>query len=950
MSHLSTHTHSGSPTGEHTQQRDPANQWAWEGAKLLFLALLCIPFLVSYAYQLSPDGGLYAAQGLNLAKAGYYGNAIGTPEVLRPPLFPFLISLFYRAFGVSVATSFLAPKLLALVAMWAIYLFGERLLGRWIGFVACLVVLAFGYVTSYLFGRLLLDGTQAGLLLLYLFFLASGLARQKYPYFVFAGLFVALGFLTKESAVIVVPLALIAVLLIQPYRTQRNLLGVFLMFVVFGLSVIWWWIYVYLESGEIFLVTSGRGRSSSLLLMARPIVFTIVTIVLGLTLVLGLRYRRQVGETVKRRQRELSWVAVVAGWLLFFTTFLVTSEKFTPDMASTYWTRLIVPLLQDNVVMWLILPAWIHVGVQALVRRSTIAKFLLLVGASFLPLMTVLFRWGNQPRNLLLLLIVSCLCVAWMITAMCGFVIRVAPRQIGKSWATLANAGVILAGLVSVIVTGSEFKYAQQSSIMDYNSKINLSVADCAQWFRLHAPAGATIAITGLYDDHFYFLIDGTRYHVLQLPFVTTNLTQLDEMHTSLTDNLAVFLRRSAISEWLQPYIFLVEDNFLDTLRMQRVDYVVVITSQGTGIAEVPILRYFEEAPSFSAVCQAQLGGNLTTIFEVDLTKLKATGVTYVDPTTVQALLDDAAHATPSRSAIGELERIGSKIRVWAMKPNEAAEVQAHIGDIYWANGGFEQAAQQYKWAQVLNPVALPVAKANRVIDLWRAQAVTDPWAALALGYYYRNVDNTSAMQLAYESALANIPIDPEFNLRLDKALAAANMTDQQIQLHAQLALRWQNSLPLLIKLSESLQKISGESELQTTVKQRILDLAPTDKRAMQILARFYTEAGALEAAQRIYDNLTHLTDDQATYRLAIGNMYLEANRFEEAMNAYEMAIAVGDPEPTSIVIAAKTLAKLGRTEDAVLLYQKLAMKKPSSTIHLQFGKLILDSLAGVKN
>lgn len=209
--------------------------WIAEAAAALVPAALCLPLLVNFYLYLSPDSGLYLAEGVNLAQLQFYSKLGDAPDLLRPPLFAGLIALFFAVGGISLSSAFAAVKLMGLLSLAALYLYGERLWARGVGLVACFLVLTNNYLVGYLFGRVLLDGALTAFLLLTIVWVTLGAARRKKRYFALGGLCMAAAFMVKEGALTLVPLPALAWLLIAQWRQRRIFAGV----AVFTLWPVW---------------------------------------------------------------------------------------------------------------------------------------------------------------------------------------------------------------------------------------------------------------------------------------------------------------------------------------------------------------------------------------------------------------------------------------------------------------------------------------------------------------------------------------------------------------------------------------------------------------------------------------------------------------------------------------------------------------------------------------
>lgn len=209
----------------------------------LWVMPLCISilFFSLNGIHTLPDSAWYLSNGLNIYKGLGYVNPDLTPVLNRGPVFPVLIAGSFYLFGVKVESAFWVVRTFYILNALLIYFIGYKLYGKWVGFTASLLVLT-SHIINIWSSYILLDNVMPFFILLYIFLLYYAFEKQSYFYFSCSGVVIGFAFLTKEMAVLYLPLPIFVFIVISQYRNRMSFLGLIIIFSVFVL-VVGPWVY-----------------------------------------------------------------------------------------------------------------------------------------------------------------------------------------------------------------------------------------------------------------------------------------------------------------------------------------------------------------------------------------------------------------------------------------------------------------------------------------------------------------------------------------------------------------------------------------------------------------------------------------------------------------------------------------------------------------------------------
>src|SRR5438067_12401486 len=114
-----------------------------------------------------------------------------------------------------------------------------------------------------------------------------------------------------------------------------------------------------------------------------------------------------------------------------------------------------------------------------------------------------------------------------------------------------------------------------------------------------------------------------------------------------------------------------------------------------------------------------------------------------------------------------------------------------------------------------------------------------------------------------------------------------------------------------------------GERDQAAETYSRIVELSPNDADAWEHLGTWRALQGNTNDAIAAYNRSLELDPDRITARFSLAETYLEAERFEEAMNAYQALVQQGEELQSDDLAAAyaglaDTYNSLERYDDAI--------------------------------
>lgn len=211
---------------------------------LIVFLMAFLFFSGTLASHFSPDEMGYLAWGTSVYKNGRYETPDGRPVTQVPPLHPHLIGWAFRLFGHRVESAQAVSVAFAAGCIWLTYLFGRTFFTRRAGLLAAVLLATSAKGEFWQYGtRILNEVHLTFFLVLTIFFLALHWRDGRWWTATLGGLSLGLGILTKELAILALPLVIPATLL-RSDSLRRRLFHLFLALVLALCVMLPWLEYV----------------------------------------------------------------------------------------------------------------------------------------------------------------------------------------------------------------------------------------------------------------------------------------------------------------------------------------------------------------------------------------------------------------------------------------------------------------------------------------------------------------------------------------------------------------------------------------------------------------------------------------------------------------------------------------------------------------------------------
>jgi 4-amino-4-deoxy-L-arabinose transferase-like glycosyltransferase len=189
---------------------------------ILLIAILVLGFILRLKY-LTINSALWwdEAEYLNIAKNWVFNIPLDiNPQ--RPILFPAIIAFFYKLGANEAVIRFFVELIPSLGAVLMTYLLGKEFYNKKIGIIASLIMSVF-WLLIFNTARVHTDALALLFNLLAIYFFWKGyIKQQSRTYIWLVGVFLALGFLTRVIAALIVLIILIFLLLTERVKFLKN--------------------------------------------------------------------------------------------------------------------------------------------------------------------------------------------------------------------------------------------------------------------------------------------------------------------------------------------------------------------------------------------------------------------------------------------------------------------------------------------------------------------------------------------------------------------------------------------------------------------------------------------------------------------------------------------------------------------------------------------------------
>src|SRR5581483_1861612 len=508
-----------------------------------------------------------------------------------------------------------------------------------------------------------LGGTETLFLLLTLLAWSEARRRPSWRLGGAAGASLALAFLTKEAALLWLPLPVLALLLDGRAATRGDARMLAAFYAAFAVLAGWWWPYVWLVDRRVYM-WSGSPLTAVAFALAGLLALAALFTALGLV-------ARAVPSRLSICMRALG-AALAAAWIGAFVVVMeTTSWPFPKDFLHTVPAYL-RDVVAGNVAPWPLAAA----AVCLLVARAPgdeRYRLLALGFALWLPFATFAANRGFALRDLLPMVYFAYLVAAvvavdlasWLISQVEG-----APSGIAAAVVLTVAAGYFgLQGVAAV----RDHRADPPAASADWN---NTLVRETASWIAANVPAGTPVVSSRLYFSQLYVLT-GARYPVAQLP--TVNVVPHPGREPYLRPRSTLFrwedrlLRPTdAPNDWISVdrypakryYTALSQQDLVDQIAHRRADY-LVLAGDDVAFSSTRYVDYFTANPAFTLMHAAELAGaGRVYVFRVDRARLALRPyATSVPASVLNRLYQSARGAMPAEALLRAINPAGLSVQ-----------------------------------------------------------------------------------------------------------------------------------------------------------------------------------------------------------------------------------------------------------------------------------------------
>jgi len=543
------------------------------------IAVLSVPPLLWFGHHWTISGNdtaRYLLAGSQFLTGGALQNIDTISEFNggHGPGLPVVLGALILLFGRDTVELVWALRLLALLNPLLAYSLVKRISTPVAGLVAAVLVglLAFNVKAPV---AIVIDSLQLTFYLLSLLTLLAAIQRGGILLASLSGVLLGLTILTKETGVVNLPLALLAVLLLG-----WELRGAIWHYLGVALVCLPWWLWVYSATGEVYLV----GQLPAGLRLAIPIATVILLVLAVVAYATGAVDRFLSGE---RRRRYSAWF-LVSVWTIALTGLMLSTAshalgKVSFPMLRSFLAHLLEPAI---VVVPVLLGALGYAAWKAFRENGawTLLALALLFQAPVCLLLTV-ERWAMRqflvPQTLVLCVLAAL--VAAAVTA--AWSARSRPYQI---------AGAVAAVLLSALLLASSAQAVRallprdiSKGLVTGQKRVDSQTVQMSDWMEENVPEGERILIVSepainVPQANYLKFLDGGRHQWTTL--------RLDQGICQPRPNVQIDCdtEQNAISRtppdtiWVQKLgggcrvISLSSSNLLKQSRQSEADYVAV--------------------------------------------------------------------------------------------------------------------------------------------------------------------------------------------------------------------------------------------------------------------------------------------------------------------------------------------------------------------------------------
>ena len=480
--------------------------WA-DLAVVPLVAILSVPPLVWFGYDwiVTQDAGRYLLAGWHLISGRGYTLIAGTPEIKRGPVFPGLLGFLMVFFGRDTEGLAWCVRVLALVNPLLAYLLTKRICGPAAGLIAAALVTLLSYTATNP-EAFNIDALQLTMNLLTLLTLMAAIQQDVFYLALLSGLILGTSIVTKETAFVNLPLALLAVLLLG-----WNLRGALWHYLGVALICIPWWVWVWAVSEQVYLVGRLPGGGLQIIAVVAVLVFAAL---LAAAYFSGMVDRFLASERRRKRAGLLlmfAWVVALTGLLL--STGGAALSHLTFGALSTYATGRLTP----KIAVWpLLLVAAGYVGWRALRRGSPSWRIFAMALVFQIPVCLLVTIEGWHPRQFLTPQTLLLCALAALVASSGELLVREVRERRYTAWPRMLLAVVLITYLAVSAGVQTRNMLLGHPSVPSEGGGAASRALGMTDWIAKNVPRGKNIVAAPLYTNYIAFL-DGDRHALTRL-------------------------------------------------------------------------------------------------------------------------------------------------------------------------------------------------------------------------------------------------------------------------------------------------------------------------------------------------------------------------------------------------------------------------------------------------
>ncbi len=242
--------------------------WKTNLVIMVGIALLSFYLMSHWIWRpISPDERAYLGWAMKLYKDGSYETPDGKPIVKVPPLYVHSLALFFKLFGPSTDTAQAVSLVFGCLGILLCYELGRRLWGWKVGLMASILLLVWAKGEYWRYSNRVLNEIPLGFFMLCaVYFLCVYLRRPSWWKAVGVGLSLGLGLLTKEFAVLILPVAGLTLVLAKE-KWSRKLFHLGVALSVLFIVLLPWLVHVTEITGSPLggIAQRGKGQAAEII-------------------------------------------------------------------------------------------------------------------------------------------------------------------------------------------------------------------------------------------------------------------------------------------------------------------------------------------------------------------------------------------------------------------------------------------------------------------------------------------------------------------------------------------------------------------------------------------------------------------------------------------------------------------------------------------------------------